>query len=152
MNKNLGFCCLFSLSLSVIAAPENVDENALGILKNLVSYRSTANSGQIKPMAEYIRGRFVAAGFSEDDIHFIPVEPDTGALVIRYRGHATTTKPILLMAHMDIVDALREDWTTDPYTLTEQDGYLYGRGTLDNKSGVAALCATRQRSSSFPSP
>jgi acetylornithine deacetylase/succinyl-diaminopimelate desuccinylase-like protein len=127
------------------AAPELVNENALRLLKDLVSYRSTAGSGEIKPMANYLREQFLAGGFDASDIHFIDAEPDTGALIVRYRGNSLGGKPILLMAHMDVVDALPEDWTLPPFELTEEDGYLYGRGTLDNKGGVAALSATLLR-------
>jgi len=124
------------------AAPESVNENALRLLKDLVSYRSTAGSGEIKPMADYLRQQFLSGGFDATDIHFIDAEPDTGALIVRYRGNGLGGKPILLMAHMDVVDALPQDWTMPPFELTEKDGYLYGRGTLDNKGGVAALSAT----------
>jgi acetylornithine deacetylase/succinyl-diaminopimelate desuccinylase-like protein len=62
--------------------------------------------------------------------------------LVRYRGDDSGGKPILLMAHMDVVEALSEDWTTPPFELTEKNGYLYGRGTFDNKGGVAALSAT----------
>ena len=144
-HARLGLSLTLLLSFSAIAAPADVEQNALQILRDLINYRSTANSGQIKPMADYLHGKFLAGGFKEEDIRFIDVEPDTGALVVRYRGSSITTKPILLMAHMDVVDALREDWTTDPFVLTEIDGYLYGRGTLDNKGGATALTATLLR-------
>jgi acetylornithine deacetylase/succinyl-diaminopimelate desuccinylase-like protein len=130
------------LCLPVYAAPDAVEENALRLLKDLISYRSTAGSGEVKPMANYLRQQFLSGGFNADDIHFVDAEPDTGALVVRYRGDGRGGKPILLMAHMDVVDALRGDWTTPPFELTEKDGYLYGRGTLDNKGGVAILSAT----------
>lgn len=124
------------------AAPDSVKENALRLLKDLISYRSTAGSGELKPMADYLRHQFLTGGFTAADIHFIDAEPDTGALIVRYRGDGLGGKPILLMAHMDVVDALREDWASPPFKLTEKDGYLYGRGTLDNKGGVAGLSAT----------
>jgi len=130
------------LCLPAYAAPDSVQENALRLLKDLVNYRSTAGSGELKPMANYLRRQFLSGGFRSEDIHFIDAEPDTGALIVRYRGIVPGGKPILLMAHMDVVDALREDWTNPPFELTEKDGYLYGRGTLDNKGGVTALSAT----------
>lgn len=130
------------LCFPAYAAPDLVKENALRLLKDLISYRSTAGRGQLKPMANYLRQQFLSGGFTSADIHFIDAEPDTGALIVRYRGDGLGGKPILLMAHMDVVDALPEDWTSPPFELTEKDGYLYGRGTLDNKGGVAALSAT----------
>jgi acetylornithine deacetylase/succinyl-diaminopimelate desuccinylase-like protein len=130
------------LCLTAYAAPGPVEVKALELLKHLVAYRSTAGSGEIKPMANYLRQQFLSGGFNSNDIHFIEVEPDTGALIVRYRGNGLGGKPVLLMAHMDVVNALLEDWTTPPFVLTEKDGYLYGRGTMDNKGGVAILSAT----------
>jgi len=133
------------LCLPAYAAPDSVEDNAMRLLKDLISYRSTAGSGELEPMANYLRQQFLSGGFSSDDIHFIDVEPDTGALIVRYRGDGRGGRPILLMAHMDVVDALSEDWTIPPFELTEKDGYLYGRGTLDNKGGVAVLSTTLLR-------
>ena len=64
---------------------------------------------------------------------------ETASLVVRYRGDGSGGKPILLMAHMDVVTAKPEDWQRDPFTLIEENGYFYGRGTYDVKDGVATL-------------
>jgi acetylornithine deacetylase/succinyl-diaminopimelate desuccinylase-like protein len=92
-------------------------------------------------MAAYLAGVFKDAGFAADDIHVVPFDK-TAALVVRYRGDGTGGKPILLMGHMDVVTAHREDWTRDPFKFIEEKGYFFGRGTADDKSGIAALTAT----------
>jgi acetylornithine deacetylase/succinyl-diaminopimelate desuccinylase-like protein len=92
-------------------------------------------------MARYLAGQFRAAGFPESDIHIVPVG-ETASLIVRYRGEGSGGKPILLMAHMDVVPAKREDWERDPFTLVEENGVFFGRGTADNKAGVTALTAT----------
>ncbi|MBT7752378.1 MAG: M20/M25/M40 family metallo-hydrolase, partial [Porticoccaceae bacterium] len=80
-------------------------------------------------------------GFPKEDIHVLEIE-DTAALVVRYRGDGSLgKKPISISAHMDVVDALREDWERDPYTLVEENGYYFGRGTVDDKLGMTAVTA-----------
>ncbi|MGH7359332.1 MAG: M20/M25/M40 family metallo-hydrolase, partial [Candidatus Rokuibacteriota bacterium] len=81
-----------------------------------------------------------AAGFPEEDVHVLEPLPDVGILVARYPG-AGESPPILLLAHIDVVPALPEDWSTAPFELTLQDGWWYGRGATDNKAGAAMLIA-----------
>ena len=93
-------------------------------------------------MAEYLAGEFRAAGFPAEDVTIVPFKlPDdeTAALVVRYRGDGSGGKPILLLAHMDVVTAKRADWVRDPYKLVEENGFFYGRGTYDVKHGVTEL-------------
>ncbi len=99
-------------------------------------------------MAKYLADQYKAAGFPSADVHVMPYhtgsattgEDDTAALIVRWRaGGATSARPILLMGHMDVVEAKREDSTTDPFVLTEKDGYYYGRGTIDMKNGITAI-------------
>src|SRR5262249_22463731 len=78
------------------------------------------------------------------DIHIVGPTPKNQNFVVRYRGTGKR-KPILLLAHLDVVEAKREDWTYDPFKLTEKDGYFYGRGTQDVKGGAAALATTLLR-------
>ncbi|HEX6155928.1 MAG TPA: M20/M25/M40 family metallo-hydrolase, partial [Burkholderiales bacterium] len=97
---------------------------------------------KVPEMAEYLAGEFRAAGFPADDVKVVPFKlpaDETAVLVVRYRGDGSGGKPILLLAHMDVVTAKREDWQRDPYTLVEENGFFYGRGTLDNKQGVVHL-------------
>jgi acetylornithine deacetylase/succinyl-diaminopimelate desuccinylase-like protein len=94
-------------------------------------------------LAEYLAGELKAAGFAADDIKIMPYEGETGdqtaALIVRWRADKPTAKPILLMAHMDVVEAKREDWKFDPFEFREEGGYFYGRGTNDNKAGMTGL-------------
>ena len=85
--------------------------------------------------------RLLAAGFPQADVQVLGYDPRYQSLVARYRGRAGGKKPILLMSHLDVVDARREDWSTDPYQFVERDGFYYGRGTSDVKDGVAMLIA-----------
>ncbi|MFK7732553.1 MAG: M20/M25/M40 family metallo-hydrolase [Pseudomonadales bacterium] len=130
---------------SVSTESLNINERqqqSLERFRKLISYRSAAGHDQVLPMAEFLAGEFRKGGFSKKDIHVLPMN-DTAALVVRYRGaKSSTEKPIMLMAHMDVVDALPKDWERDPFTLIEEDGYYYGRGTIDNKAGVANLTET----------
>ena len=81
-----------------------------------------------------------AAGWAESDLHVLPYESEPGnktaALIARWPSANPTAKPILILAHMDVVEALRSDWTTDPFQLVEKDGYFYGRGSGDDKGGL----------------
>jgi acetylornithine deacetylase/succinyl-diaminopimelate desuccinylase-like protein len=98
---------------------------------------SAANvTGAAKAMAERLRN----AGFSDEDIHVDGVDPRFQNLVVRYHGTGTA-KPILLLAHLDVVEALRSDWSLDPFHFTEKEGYFYGRGTVDDKAAAACWIA-----------
>jgi carboxypeptidase PM20D1 len=117
---------------------------ALEIYRDVIGFRTAAGHGQVPAMAAYLAGRFRDGGFPEEDIHLLPFRmsggEETTGLVVRYRGDGSSGEgPILLLAHMDVVDALPEDWERDPFTLVEEDGFFFGRGTLDNKLGVTAL-------------
>ncbi len=102
----------------------------------------------VPAMAQYLADQYVAAGFPKADVHVMPYhtgsattgEDDTAALIVRWRAAGSPkAQPILLMGHMDVVEAKREDSTTDPFKLTEKDGYYYGRGTIDMKNGITAV-------------
>jgi acetylornithine deacetylase/succinyl-diaminopimelate desuccinylase-like protein len=84
--------------------------------------------------------RLREAGFPEADVHVFSPTPKKGNLVARLRGTGAR-RPILLLAHIDVVPASREDWSYDPFKLTEQDGYFYGRGTGDDKFMAATFVA-----------
>jgi acetylornithine deacetylase/succinyl-diaminopimelate desuccinylase-like protein len=114
---------------------------ARDIYRTLISYPTSEGNGKVPEMARYLAGKFREAGFPEADIHILPLG-ETASMVVRYRGDGSRGKPILLMAHMDVVAAKREDWERDPFTLVEEDGFFFGRGSQDDKAGVAALTAT----------
>src|SRR5574340_173465 len=111
------------------------------LLRDMVETNTEYSIGSTTKLAESLAARFRAAGFPAADVQV--VGPDTGRdakdrnLVVRYRGHGTR-RPILLIGHLDVVEAKRADWVLDPFTLTERDGHFYGRGTLDMKSGDAS--------------
>lgn len=120
-------------------------KKALEIYRTAVSFHTAKGQAQTPALAKYLAKEFRSGGFKEEDIHllsFDEMSEPTAALVIRYKGNgASGKKPILLVAHMDVVDAHLEDWERDPFTLVEENGYFFGRGTLDDKSGIATLTA-----------
>ena len=151
MQSPIGFTCKpllkLSLLLGLLAVPALADTSsyknqAVELLRELVSYRTAQGHGQVPVMAELLRQKFLEAGFNEKDVHLIPLEPETASLVVRYKGDGSGGRPILLMAHMDVVEALKKDWENDPFTMLEKEGRLYGRGVSDNKAGVATLTNT----------
>ncbi|MDB2544002.1 M20/M25/M40 family metallo-hydrolase [Woeseiaceae bacterium] len=117
---------------------------ALEIYEKTIAMRTAAGHNQVKVMAHYLADRFRDGGFDESDINLIPFISPNGeeiaSLIVRYRGdNSSNRKPILFVAHMDVVDALRKDWVKDPFKLIEEDGYFFGRGTADDKSGTTLL-------------
>jgi acetylornithine deacetylase/succinyl-diaminopimelate desuccinylase-like protein len=127
-----------------VGAQSHTDYQRMGreILKELIETDTTHATGNVTAAAERVRSRLVAAGFATGDVVVVggtQQGADTKRnLVARYRGSGVR-KPILFIAHLDVVDARREDWSIDPFVLTEKDGYFYGRGTLDQKGGVGTL-------------
>ncbi|MEX2110306.1 MAG: M20/M25/M40 family metallo-hydrolase [Gemmatimonadaceae bacterium] len=111
---------------------------ARSILAELVGIRSVSSTRATVDAANALVRRLRTAGFSEQDA-FVAGKVDTiGNVVARLRGRGLAP-PVLLMAHLDVVPALREDWSTDPFVMTERDGWWYGRGTIDNKEGVTTI-------------
>lgn len=116
---------------------------ARDILRELVSIRTVHPDGDNTAAARAVARRLLEAGFDPADVQVLEPAPRKGNLVARLRGSGTQ-KPILLLAHIDVVEARKEDWSggLDPWTLTERDGWLYGRGVLDDKGPAALLAAT----------
>jgi acetylornithine deacetylase/succinyl-diaminopimelate desuccinylase-like protein len=130
----------------IVDAPGMDDENrwdarARAIYAKLIGFETSVGKGQVPAMAAYLADEFRDAGFAESDIHVLPLG-ETASLVVRYPGNGTGGKPVLFMAHMDVVTAKREDWQRDPFKLIEENGFFYGRGTYDVKDGVASLATT----------
>jgi len=117
------------------------DKAARELYRTIISFETAEGNGKVPEMARYLAGKFREAGFPESDIVITPVG-ETATLTVRYRSDGSGGKPILLMAHMDVVPAKREDWVRNPYELTQEGNFFYGRGTSDNKAGVAQLSAT----------
>jgi carboxypeptidase PM20D1 len=140
--------CLLSVALAPLvfaAEPPAVEAEARVMLEDLVAFPTTAGSGAVPRMADYLRERFLAAGFAPGDIEIVPAGESVGMLV-RYRGATGTPhKPAVFIAHMDVVTVQREDWDSDPWKLTEKNGALYGRGVVDNKYGVLTVAQAFMR-------
>ena len=112
---------------------------AFEIYKTAVELRTAKGHNQVPKLANYLASEFLKGGFDSKDIHVLTMG-ETAALVVRYRGdNSLNKKPISISAHMDVVDAMRDDWTRDPFTLIEEDGYFFGRGTVDDKLGMTAV-------------
>ena len=111
------------------------------ILRELIEIPTTADDAATTRAARAMADRLVRAGVPAGDVQVLEPNPRTGALVARLHGTDPQLRPMLLMAHIDVVPARREDWSLDPWTLVERDGFFYGRGTTDNKAGAALLVA-----------
>lgn len=124
---------------SAADAPQD-PQRALGreLLSELIETDTTSGPGSTTAAVEKISARFLAAGFAPEDVLMLGTNPRKQNLVVRLRG-AGERRPILLLAHLDVVAARREDWNVDPFKLTERDGHFYGRGTMDIKGGAAGL-------------
>jgi acetylornithine deacetylase/succinyl-diaminopimelate desuccinylase-like protein len=132
---------VFSVSVSAQTtrpAPER--QLAHDIYKEFIEIQSGFTTGATTPVAEAAAARLRAAGFPESDSFLGGAIPKKSNLVVRYHGTGAR-KPILLLAHIDVVEAKREDWSMDPFQLTERDGFFYGRGTGDDKAQAAVWIA-----------
>jgi acetylornithine deacetylase/succinyl-diaminopimelate desuccinylase-like protein len=124
--------------------PNSGDEAFRSLYKELVETNTTLSSGSCTLAAERMAARLKAAGFTDDQLTLFatPEKPKDGGLVAVMPGSSKTEKPILLLAHLDVVEAKREDWVRDPFTLIEENGYLYARGTSDDKAMAATWVDT----------
>jgi acetylornithine deacetylase/succinyl-diaminopimelate desuccinylase-like protein len=130
-------------ALMFLALADDTAHNQLArdIYKALIEINTTDSVGDTSKAAQAMAVRLKAAGFPEPDIHVFGPNPRKGNLVARYRGTGRR-KPLLLLAHIDVVEALKEDWSVDPFKFLEKDGYFYGRGTTDDKAMAAVWVAT----------
>jgi len=133
---------LLLLAIAALFAQPQQQE-ARDILKELIGINTTDSSGDTTRAAQAMAARFRSAGYPESDIRVLVPDkfPRKGNLVVRLRGTGTA-KPVLFIGHLDVVEALRSDWSFDPFQLTEQDGFFYGRGTSDMKGDDAVLIST----------
>jgi acetylornithine deacetylase/succinyl-diaminopimelate desuccinylase-like protein len=137
---------LIALLMSTVsAAQDRSSEHAkktLEIYKTIIEVDTSKHRGNTPKVAQYLADELLAAGFPPEDIEVVQ-KPPFAALVARYRGAlGSGKKPILLLGHMDVVEANAEDWERPPFTLTKDDKYFYARGADDNKFGVAQLTST----------
>ncbi len=138
---------LASAVLALATAAHAADpwhDKARAMLEHAINTPTVIGRGKVPELATYFGDQFRQAGWPDADIHVMPYDTDgdkTAALIVRWRadGHPTQ-KPIMLMGHMDVVEAKKEDWaTSDPFVFTEKDGYYYGRGTTDMKDGDVSV-------------
>ena len=124
------------------AAPDAASRQlAFDIFKQLINIDTSDATGSTTPAAQAMAQRLLDAGLPPADVQVLGPNPSKGNLVARLRGSGKA-RPILMICHLDVVEARREDWNTDPYQFIVKDGYAYGRGTQDVKSGCAILVAT----------
>ena len=129
-----------ALAAAPPAADEASDALAHDIFKQLIEIDTSDSTGNVTTAAEALRQRFLAAGFPAADVELLGPNERKKNLIVRLHGTGAK-KPLLLIGHLDVVEARREDWTTDPYKLVEKDGFYYGRGTIDMKDGDAVMAA-----------
>ena len=150
MNKTLAVtgallvCASLSLPPQAFAAPKATTSAATqgdfrALYKDLVETNTTASAGSCTLAAERMANRLKAAGYPDEDFHpfAAPEHPKDGGLVFVAPGRDPKAKAILLLAHLDVVEAKREDWTRDPFKLVEENGYFYARGAFDDKAEAA---------------
>lgn len=169
MMRLLAAACLLSASTAAVAGPPPATLQGAKPLPSQWEattreiYRTAVETptvkgraGQNLKLANYFAAKLKGAGWAEADLHVLPFTSvpgnDTAALVARWPAAGKATKkPILILAHMDVVEALPGDWSTDPFKLVERDGYFYGRGTWDDKQGAVAsmVALMKLRASGF---
>ena len=150
--RRIAAVLIATLSTSALAAPPALTPAqrgaTLAMFKQVVGLPTVIGRGQVPAMAIYLADQLKAAGFPAADVRVMPYDTGgattgkdkTAALIVRWRAEGKpSARPIMLMGHMDVVEAKREDSTTDPFVLTEKDGYYYGRGTIDMKNGITAI-------------
>lgn len=132
---------LLCISGIYAANQENTDpwhSKAEMMLEHAVNIPTVVGQNRVPELAQYLADQFRAAGIPDKDIQIIPYN-QTAALIVRWRAaKPSSEKPIMVMGHMDVVEAKKEDWSMDPFTLVKKDGYYYGRGTFDMKNGLVA--------------
>ena len=132
---------LLCMPTGALAQGTENQRGARDILRQLIEINTTDSAGSVTAASEDMAKRFRDAGFDEKDVQLAGPRATKKNLVVRYRGSGKR-KPILFIGHLDVVEARREDWTSDPFTLLEKDGFFYGRGTEDMKAGDALLVDT----------
>jgi acetylornithine deacetylase/succinyl-diaminopimelate desuccinylase-like protein len=131
---------------STAAAADRQDPHQLAraLFKQLIEIPTTESGAGSTPAAEAMAQRLREGGFAAEDVHVVGPGGRKQNLVVRLKGTGRK-RPVLLIGHLDVVEALREDWTVDPFVFLEKDGYFYGRGTQDMKDGIAIMMTTLLR-------
>jgi acetylornithine deacetylase/succinyl-diaminopimelate desuccinylase-like protein len=165
MKRAFAFVVAAALSSSAFAAtdprtvptqlPPAWQAKTRDVFKQAIEIPSVHHRGETHRVAELLASQFRAAGIPDADIHMMPYEAlpgdQTMALIVRWRSPHATKKPMLVLGHMDVVEAKREDWTFDPFVFREEGGYFLGRGSSDMKNGDVAttMAAVKLMSEGF---
>jgi carboxypeptidase PM20D1 len=142
--KNQVLVICLSLAIPVAAGAAAPSPTALEILQKSVSFQTSVGNHQVPAFASWLRDTLQAGGFAAADMQ---IEPQlegaaaTATFTARWPGRDSSKKPLLLIGHMDVVTARREDWVRDPFVATVDGGYLYGRGVKDNKFDISMMVA-----------
>jgi acetylornithine deacetylase/succinyl-diaminopimelate desuccinylase-like protein len=145
---HLGRAALLSAAAALTLhaqTPADTRSQERTILAELVSINSSSGTAGVTTLGRTIATRMRRAGFAAADVQLLGPTPTLTSLVVRYRGRQTGRKPMLVMAHMDVVPALDADWSKPPFRFSEDSGYYYARGVEDNKAGLSAIVATFER-------
>ncbi len=133
--------CLAPAAIAQDRSSEHA-RKTLEIYRTIIEIDTSKRTGNTPKVAKYLADELIAAGFPPEDVEVVMMPP-TAALIARYRGNLNSgKKPILLLGHMDVVEANPEDWERPPFELTQDDKYFYARGAIDNKFGIAQLTST----------
>ena len=148
--KFSSYCLLLTISIflnllitETVHAQERISEDQsllIDIFKELIEINTTDSDGNTTIAAQAMAKRLTDGGFSETEVHVLSRDPAKGNLVAHYKGNGKK-KPLLLLAHIDVVSVKKEEWSFDPFQLTESEGYYYGRGTTDDKAMAAIFIA-----------
>jgi len=123
----------------------DLDREHREIFRELVEINTSPAGGSVAPAARAVAARLADAGFPTQDVETIGPNASCVNVVATLRGRDAAARPVLLLAHLDVVPAKREDWEFDPYVLREENGWFVGRGTMDNKAGASGLVANMIR-------
>ena len=139
----IALLCMTCLFVSSLFAQERTlhQQMAVSIFQELIEINTTQSIGDNTKAAEAMAARLIEAGFAERDVKVIVPAPRKGNLVARYRSPIPTKPPVLVLAHIDVVEADPADWSVDPFSFIEKEGYFYGRGTVDDKDESAIAVA-----------
>ena len=140
--------CLFPFLVTPPALAQELskwERTARELLRELVEINTTESAGSTAKAAHAMAARLKAAGFADSDVAVVEHAPRKGNLVARLRGRSAGKKPILLLSHIDVVEAKPEDWTLPPFEFIERDGTFYGRGVADDKDEGAIHLALIMR-------
>jgi acetylornithine deacetylase/succinyl-diaminopimelate desuccinylase-like protein len=140
MKQSVALILALAASVAIAGQASPPDQRARAIFEQLIGINTTDSVGSVTKAAEAMADRLRAAGFPAADVQVLGPDPRKHNLVARYHGTGTR-KPLLLLAHLDVVEARREDWSVDPFVFLERDGFFYGRGTSDDKGMASILTA-----------